>query len=69
MQNSYVISSLTITGQGVVNIDCGLQNFIDLEYNTGRIVNVRLENLDVRGGVGKIILLAPVVSPLAVYVK
>ncbi len=55
IQNSYLINSLTITGQGEVTIDCGTQYFMELGYvNTGRIVNVKLENLTVRGGVSDI---------------
>ena len=50
--SSYVVSSLTITGQGLVDIDCGSQNFLDSGYYIkGRIVNLKLENLTVRGGV------------------
>jgi hypothetical protein len=52
IQNSYLINSLTITGQGEVTIDCGTQYFMRLgSINTGRIVNVKVENLTVRGGV------------------
>ena len=52
IQNSYLINSLTITGQGEVSIDCGSQYFMELGFiNTGRIVNLKLENLTVRGGV------------------
>ena len=58
--SSHLISSLTITGQGVVSIDCGNQvKFLKAGIagtNAGRIVNIRLENLNVKGGVSSISL-------------
>jgi hypothetical protein len=47
--NSYVIHSLTIRGLGAVTVDCGdTFHFMDLGWrNTGRIVNVKVENLNI----------------------
>jgi hypothetical protein len=63
IQNSYLINSLTITGQGEVTIDCGAQYFMELgSINTGRIVNVKVENLTVRGGVSDIAAISLLVA-------
>jgi hypothetical protein len=54
--NNYVINSLIIKGEGKVNIDCGDKKMFlalgDSAFSTGRIINVKFENLNVRRGVG-----------------
>ena len=54
ISNNHVIQSLTIRGQGEVKVDCGDTNyFLELGWiNTGRIVNVALENLSIHRGIG-----------------
>jgi hypothetical protein len=53
MENTYMVTSLSITGKGKVIIDCGMEKFLELgRRNTGRIVSVKIENLTLRGGVG-----------------
>jgi hypothetical protein len=57
MENTYMVTSLSIAGKGSVIIDCGTEKFLDLgRRNTGRIVSVKVENLTVRGGVGFIMV-------------
>jgi len=52
ISNSHVIRSLTIRGQGEVKVDCGdTYYFLSLgSFNTGRIVNVTVENLSIDRG-------------------
>jgi hypothetical protein len=59
IQSSYVVHNLTISGQGHVNIDCENQWFFYSGIpgaNTGRIVNLKLGNINLSGGpvVGKV---------------
>ncbi len=53
IQNNYIVGSLTIIGQGNVTVDClSQQKFLKLgTTNSGRILDVTLENINLIGGV------------------